>query len=97
MLPVALRTAYSDGSFLVACNRPYPVLVGSLMLANKTARPRHFGVEFTPLYFGAPALHDGMRPISLGGGLAEPLAIHTLAPRKKAVDSTGNDVSKQSP
>ncbi|WIA12481.1 hypothetical protein OEZ85_012516 [Tetradesmus obliquus] len=48
-------------------------------------------MEFTPLYFGAPALHDRLRPITLGGGLAEPLAMHTLAPRKKAAGNTGNE------
>jgi hypothetical protein len=62
------------------------------MLNNKTAVPKHFGIESSPLYFGAPARRDGLKPLTLGGGLAEPLAMHTLAPRKKAVGNTGNDV-----
>lgn len=71
------------------------MLVGSILLNNKTASPRHFGMEFTPLYFGAPALHDRLRPIILGGGLTEPLAMHTLAPRKKAAGNTGNEVRER--
>ncbi|WIA39163.1 hypothetical protein OEZ86_005290 [Tetradesmus obliquus] len=77
----------------VACqdNRPYPVVVGSIMTPERQVSPKFFPFEFTPLYVGMPPVADYTKPTALGGGFVEPIGFNTLAPRRRVVSPRGNE------
>jgi hypothetical protein len=72
--------------------RPYPIVVGSIMTPERQVSPKFFPFEFTPLYVGMPPVADYTKPTALGGGFVEPIGFNTLAPRRKVVSKSGNEV-----
>jgi hypothetical protein len=75
--------------------RPYPIVVGSVMTPERQVSPKFFPFEFTPLYVGMPSVADYTKPTALGGGYVEPIGFNTLAPRRKVVSKSGNEVRRQ--
>lgn len=62
------------------------------MTPERQVSPKFFPFEFTPLYVGMPSVADYTKPTALGGGFVEPVGFNTLAPRRKVVSKTGNEV-----
>jgi hypothetical protein len=63
------------------------------MTPERQVSPKFFPFEFTPLYVGMPSVADYTKPTVLGGGFVEPIGFNTLAPRRKVVSKSGNEVS----
>jgi hypothetical protein len=62
------------------------------MTPERQVSPKFFPFEFTPLYVGMPSVADYTKPTALGGGYMEPIGFNTLAPRRKVVSKSGNEV-----
>jgi hypothetical protein len=65
------------------------------MTPERQVSPKFFPFEFTPLYVGMPSVADYTKPTALGGGYVEPIGFNTLAPRRKVVSKSGNEVRPQ--
>lgn len=81
----------SHQTFTCHC-RPYPLILGSILLANTTQA--FYPIEFTPLYIGAPAAYTNTTP-ALGNGFVEPIGFNSPPP--KTVMKPSNPANRTDP
>eukprot|EP00878_Enallax_costatus_P004763 GHUV01005014.1.p1 GENE.GHUV01005014.1~~GHUV01005014.1.p1 ORF type:complete len:688 (+),score=137.57 GHUV01005014.1:137-2200(+) len=79
---VQVYTFYPGAHGNVSQQRPYPVMLGSILIQNSSLG--FYPVEFTPLYIGCPAFFNNTDP-PLGGGFVDPQGFNSPPPNPKPI------------